>query len=120
MLFSHTVAIIPGHPMPHEYLGDAYRYAGLPEKAFPEFETAIRMAPPYGPLQYKLADALEKAGRGDEANEHYRAALAIDEKSARTHNDFAVHLMSRHQDVEARRHLERTLELNPDLASAHA
>jgi Tfp pilus assembly protein PilF len=111
---------MPHHPTPHEYLGAAYLYAELPAKAIPELETAIRLAPPYAPLQYKLASALDKVGRGDEAVEHYQAALALDEKSAKPHNDFAVLLMSRHQDSEARRHLERAVELDPDLANAHA
>ncbi|HEV8069096.1 MAG TPA: tetratricopeptide repeat protein [Planctomycetaceae bacterium] len=119
-LLGHDVDVMPHHPTPHEYLGAAYLYAELPAKAIPELETAIRLAPPYAPLQYKLASAFDKVGRGDEAVEHYQAALALDEKSAKPHNDFAVLLMSRHQDSEARRHLERAVELDPDLANAHA
>jgi tetratricopeptide (TPR) repeat protein len=119
-LLAHATQIMPDHPTPHEYLAAAYLYAELPEKAIPELETAIRLAPPYAVLQYKLASALDKVGRGDEAIEHYQAALALDEQSAKTHNDFAVLLMSRHQDAEARRHLERALQLDPDLANAHA
>jgi protein O-mannosyl-transferase len=119
-LLGHVTDIMPDHPTPHEYLGAAYLYAELPEKAIPELETAIRLAPPYALLQYKLASTLDKVGRGDEAIEHYEAALALDEQSAKTHNDFAVLLMSRHQDAEAKRHLERALQLDPDLANAHA
>ena len=74
----------------------------------------------YRPLQYKLADALEKVGRSDEAFKHYQAALGLDETSAKTHNDFAVLLMSRHRDAEAGQHLERAIELDPDLANAQA
>jgi Flp pilus assembly protein TadD len=119
-LLSHAASVMPEHPTPHEYLGAAYLYADLPAKAIPELETAIRLAPPYGPLQYKLADALQKVGRSDEAFKHYQAALGLDETSAKTHNDFAVLLMSRHRDAEARQHLERALELDPDLANAQA
>jgi hypothetical protein len=119
-LLGHDVDVMPEHPTPHEYLGAAYLYADLPAKAIPELETAIRLAPPYAPLQYKLADALQKVGQGDEAFKHYQAALGIDETSAKTHNDFAVLLMSRHRDAEARQHLERALELDPDLANAQA
>jgi tetratricopeptide (TPR) repeat protein len=119
-LLSHAASVMPEHPTPHEYLGAAYLYADLPAKAIPELETAIRLAPPYAPLQYKLADALQKVGQGDEAFKHYQAALGIDETSAKTHNDFAVLLMSRHRDAEARQHLERALELDPDLANAQA
>jgi tetratricopeptide (TPR) repeat protein len=119
-LLGHAASVMPDHPTPHEYLGAAYLYAGLPAKAIPEFETAIRLAPPYAPLQYKLADALQKVGHSDEAFKHYQAALGLDEKSAKTHNDFAVLLMSRHQDAEAKQHLERALQLDPDLANAEA
>jgi protein O-mannosyl-transferase len=119
-LLGHAAAIMPDHPTPHEYLGAAYLYAERPAEAIPELETAIRLAPPYAPLQYKLASALDKVGRSDEAIQHYQAALALDEKSAKAHNDFAVLLMSRHQDALARRHLDRALELDPDLANAHA
>jgi Flp pilus assembly protein TadD len=119
-LLRHAASVMPEHPTPHEYLGAAYLYADLPAKAIPELETAIRLAPPYGPLQYKLADALQKVGRSDEAFKHYQAALGLDETSAKTHNDFAVLLMSRHRDAEARQHLERALDLDPDLANAQA
>jgi protein O-mannosyl-transferase len=119
-LLGHAAAVMPDQPTPHEYLGAAYLYAELPAKAIPELETAIRLAPPYGPLQYKLASALDKAGRGDEAVEHYRAALNLDEKSAKAHNDFGVLLMNRHQEAEARQQLERAVQLDPDLANAEA
>jgi protein O-mannosyl-transferase len=119
-LLAHTVSIMPEHPTPHEYLGGAYLYAGQPAKAIPELETAIRLAPPYAPLQNKLAEALEKVGRQNEAVEHFQSSLAIDEKSAQTHNDFAVLLMDLHQDPLAKRHLERALELDPNLANAQS
>jgi tetratricopeptide (TPR) repeat protein len=119
-LLTHTVAIMPEHPTPHEYLGGAYLYAGQPAKALPELETAIRLAPPYAPLQNKLAEALEKVGRQNEALEHFQSSLAIDEKSAQTHNDFAVLLMDLHQDPLAKRHLDRALELDPNLANAQS
>ena len=119
-LLGHAAAIMPDHPTVHEYLGAAYLYAELPAQAIPELERAIQLAPPYAPLEYKLASALDKVGRSDEAVKHYQAALALDDQSAKTHNDFAVLLMSRHQDAEAKRHLERAIELDPDLANAHA
>jgi protein O-mannosyl-transferase len=119
-LLGHAASVMPDHPTPHEYLGAAYLYAGLPAKAIPELESAIRLAPPFAPLQYKLADALDKVGRSDEALEHYQAALALDESSAKMHNDFAVLLMSRHQDAEARQQLERALQLDSNLANAEA
>ncbi|HEV8003964.1 MAG TPA: tetratricopeptide repeat protein, partial [Planctomycetaceae bacterium] len=119
-LLGHAAAIMPDHPTVHEYLGAAYLYAELPAQAIPELERAIQLAPPYAPLEYKLASALEKVGRSDEAVKHYQAAMALDDQSAKTHNDFAVLLMSRHQDAEAKRHLERAIELDPDLANAHA
>ncbi len=119
-LLGHMADIMPEHPTAHEYLGAAYLYSELPAQAIPELERAIQLAPPYAPLQYKLASALDKVGRTDEAIKHYQAALALDETSAKTHNDFAVLLMSRHQDAEAKRHLDRAIELDPDLANAHA
>jgi Flp pilus assembly protein TadD len=119
-LLGHVADIMPEQPTAHEYLGAAYLYSELPAQAIPELERAIQLAPPYAPLQYKLASALDKVGRADEAMKHYQAALALDETSAKTHNDFAVLLMSRHQDAEAKRHLERAIELDPDLANAHA
>ena len=119
-LLSHEAAVLPDHPTPHQYLAAAYLYAEQPDKAIPELEAAIRLAPPAAPLQYKLAGALEKTGRGDEAVEHYQAALQLDDNSAQTHNDFAVLLMSRRQDAEARRQLERALQIDPNLANAEA
>ena len=119
-LLSHEVAVLPNHPTPHEYLGAAYLYGGMPAKAIPEFETAIRLAPPYAPLHSKLAGALDKVGRTDAAIREYESALAIDDKSAETHNDFAVLLMRLHRNAEARRHLERAAELDPNLANAQA
>jgi protein O-mannosyl-transferase len=119
-LLVHDVAVLPDEPTPHEYLGKAYLYAELPEKAIPELEAAIRLAPPDATLEYKLAGALEKVGRADEATRHYEAALKLDDKSAMTHNDFAVLLMSRHRDAAAQRQLERAIELDPNLANAQA
>ena len=119
-LLSHEAAVLPDHPTPHQYLAAAYLYAEQPDKAIPELEAAIRLAPPSAVLQYKLAGALDKTGRGDEAFEHYQAALKLDDNSAQTHNDFAALLMDRHQDAEARRQLERAVQLDPNLANAEA
>jgi protein O-mannosyl-transferase len=119
-LLGHAAAVLPDHPTPHEYLGSAYVYAGRPEQAIPELERAIRLAPPFGPLEYKLASALDKAGRGDEAVAHYQAALKLDDKLAQAHNDFGVLLMNRNQVTLARRQFERALELGPNLANAEA
>jgi tetratricopeptide (TPR) repeat protein len=119
-LLSHEAAVLPDHPTPHQYLAAAYLYAEQPDKAIPELEAAIRLAPPSAVLQYKLAGALEKTGRGDEAAQHYQAALQLDDNSAQTHNDFAVLLMNGHQDAEARRQLERALQIDPNLANAEA
>jgi protein O-mannosyl-transferase len=119
-LFEQTVAVNPENPTPYEYLGDAQVYTGHPDKAIPEYEEAVRRAPPYAPLEFKLAGALAKSGRNREAIQHYQAALALDEKSAQAHNDFAVLLMSLQQDAAAKSQLDRALELDPNLAKAQA
>ena len=67
-----------------------------------------------------LAAELAGQGRGGEALEHYRRALAIRPDYPEAHNNLGNLLLgSPGGEPEARRHFEEALRLRPDFAEAH-
>ncbi len=61
-LLGHEAAVLPDHPTPHQYLAAAYLYAEQPDKAIPELEAAIRLAPPVGSTPIQVGGRIGKDG----------------------------------------------------------
>ena len=75
---AHYRSALPGRPTAetHNGLGYVLRRQGRSEEAIAEFRKAVDIDPHFTPAYNNLADALEQAGKLDEAAESYRRALA--------------------------------------------
>jgi Tfp pilus assembly protein PilF len=66
-----------GDPVVRFGLAGAYLDAGQAESAILEYEETIRLKPAYSAAHRELGRALERTGRGDEAQAAYRNRLAV-------------------------------------------
>jgi tetratricopeptide (TPR) repeat protein len=89
-------------------------------------ERELEMDKLYGMLpknQYVLflkAYLEEKSGQYKKAKHFYEEVLKINPEYAEAHNNYAMLLKDRFNDMEgAKAHFERALEINPQLADAH-
>ena len=82
-------------------------------------EAAARAAPADAQTQFNVAVGLQSVGRLDDAAEHYRAALALDDRDADAHTNLGVLLCERHRYPEAKKHFLRAVEINPEHVKAY-
>jgi len=94
------------------YPEDAERFLrlALEDRSTPPEEAALR---------HRLAEAVYRQGRGDEAIAELRRAIALDGGLARAHKSLAGLLQSSGEPQEAMRHYQRAVELDPLDAEAH-
>lgn len=69
--------------------------------------------------QYMLGTALNRAGRPLEAQDRFRAALAINPKYYWAHNDLAASLLEQGNTAAALGEVEAALAIAPDYAESH-
>ncbi len=94
---------------------------GRPREAARDLERLAGAEPENPEVRWRLAAALEQLGRGEAAVLHYLAAARLDtsaEQRARACLRAARLLRQLGRPEEARRQLERALELQPDLEEA--
>jgi len=58
-------------------------------------------------------------GRQNEAEKHYKKAIALDPKNALAHNNYAILLGDLGQQDEAEKHYKKAIALDPSYAPAH-
>lgn len=73
-----AIALRPGLSSAHENLGSALLLSGDLQGAVGELDTAAQLDPLNGRPRYKLAVALYRAGRKDEAEEQFQRARTLD------------------------------------------
>lgn len=103
----------------HAGLGRALASVGQLDEAIASFRTAMTLKPNFAPAYVDLASALRRAGKLDEAVNVATRATEFDPRSGKAHNILGLIYADRHDDARAIQHLERALELQPDLADAH-
>jgi Flp pilus assembly protein TadD len=113
-LLRHAQSCTPDNSVVHEFLGSALLGENSVEEAVTEYQAAIRLAGTYAPLHSDLAAAYEFLTRNDEALAEYRTALSLDPRSADALNGIARILIDREQFDEARRQLDRALEIDAE------
>jgi protein O-mannosyl-transferase len=113
-LLRHSQSCTRDNSAIHEFLAAALLGDNLPEEAVPEYQAAIRLGAPYAPLHSGLAAAYEVLGRKDEALGEYRVAATLDPRSVDASNGIAHILSERKEFAEARRYMERAVELDAD------
>jgi tetratricopeptide (TPR) repeat protein len=70
-------------------------------------------------MRMRVANLLARQGETVQAIVHYRAALAIDPRNAKAHDDLAVALSQQGKLDEALPHFAKALESDPKLDNAH-
>lgn len=78
------------------------------------YRAALAMTPDDAELQWVLANVLDDNGKSDEAAGLYERARAALRPTAALEYDVGVHLKRRGQRIDAERHLERAVKLQPD------
>jgi Flp pilus assembly protein TadD len=82
--------------------------------AMEQFETAFQIQPDDAKVNSNLGHAFAITAKPKEAEEHYRASLAIDPQSGDTHKNFADLLRHEGRIHEAILQYEAALRTNPD------
>jgi tetratricopeptide (TPR) repeat protein len=90
-----------------------------PEQAIAPFERGLRALDSYAPAHEALAHALVRAGRADEAFQHYQRANELDPTSASAETGLGQLLLARADYAAAREHLELALRRDPKRVEAH-
>lgn len=119
---------LPGEPSPYMpfRLGHQFARAGWHETAYELLNAALKIRPDEQhpayreDLLYHAACQLAALGRTDEAIDAFNAALELNPRDARAHNDLALQLERAGRDDEARTHYGFALEHVPDFALAHS
>ena len=132
-LFTHTLAVQPRSFPAHNNLcivefdeGSAEEGRGQPararihyEKAADHGQQALEIWPRDPGAHTNLARALERLGRGPEAEGHYVRALALDPRLYQAHNNLGELYLRRSQPRIAQDHFERALRIRDDLSRVH-
>ena len=88
-------------------------------EAVAQLQAAIEMAPQRHEPHVELGDALLKAGRLQEAGEHYEEVIRLKPHMAGAHFMRGFVSDESGKNEEAMRYYEKALSLDPDLANAH-
>ncbi len=83
------------------------------------FEHALRVTEQNSLAHLNLGVALNRAGKGGEAAEHYREALRINPNSSGGHFNLANYYVSTGRKDEALLHYREAVRIRPDYANAH-
>jgi tetratricopeptide (TPR) repeat protein len=107
----------PNSSLTHANLGLALRSKDMP-RALEHMRRAVELKPDFMEARLNLGAALLDAGKGDEAQGAFEAALAIDSTSAAAHFRLGSILLDHGRPREAAARFEQALVLDPKLASA--
>ena len=110
----------PASALLHNQLGAALARAGQPARALDEFAEGVRLAPDYAAALTNRGLVLRQQKRWKEAEEAFRAAIALDTKSPTPHIGLARLLDRVGATIEAVEELERAVELDPSHVDALA
>ena len=108
----------PGAAIAHLALGRIALARGDAVAARAALERALELAPDLDAARAELAAIAQRAGRHDDAIEHYRTALARHERSPKLLHALGTALAERGDFADAAATLARALELAPELAPA--
>lgn len=75
--------------------------------------TALQVHPTYGEIHRVVGSITAHYYRFDEAVEHVRKGIALDQDNAKSHADLGAHLMRTGDERSARRALERAFKVDP-------
>ena len=125
----------PRHKEAHQSLAQVYLALGDPERArehaelthdlpdrtrMPDPRLRAQRPEPVGSKAHsELGEALQRAGKLEEAIPHFREALRIKPESAVAHYNLGTILLRQGKTGEALEHLSQAVRLRPHMAMAH-
>jgi tetratricopeptide (TPR) repeat protein len=107
------VAFEPENALAHQVLGDVRLAAGDSRGAREAATTARELQPDTPGPHVLLGDIALDQDRFPEADQHYRAALALDAENTQALNNLGVALLGQRRNDEARDVFERVARLDP-------
>ena len=115
-----AISINPNFDWGHLGIGMAYHYgAGQAEQALPHYDTALRLSP-RSPLRWvtlmNKSATLRVLGRHDEAIVYSRQACQFPGANFLPHMSLAAALADAGRETEARKSVEKAIELKPHLS----
>lgn len=113
-VFDHAIRVTAGNPAAQHYLAAALEDRGLYDAALPHHAEAVRLEPAYFVAQCSYGLALERRGEFAASAEHFTQAVRYFPTYAEARFHLGLDLMRLGQPVEARRQLERALQLGLD------
>jgi len=90
------------------------------EAALQKYDRSLALDPDDDLTHNAAAGVLRAMGRLDEAQEHYKSAVDIDDAFEETYYNYGQLLLEKHDRDGARMMFEKALELRPDYAEARA
>jgi tetratricopeptide (TPR) repeat protein len=88
------------------------------EAAVQKYSRSLMLDPNDDLTHNAIAAALRKLGRYDQAQEHYKSAVDIDDSYEETYYNYGQMLIEKGDTTGARMMFEKALELKPDYAEA--
>jgi eukaryotic-like serine/threonine-protein kinase len=115
-----AIALAPGLPEGHKALGLAYQAKAVYREALEAYRKALELAPNHYPAMGNLAAVLNFLGRQDEALRWSERAFELAPTAAISPLVAGSARAVLHDNNRAEALFRRALELQPDLAQAHA
>ncbi|MEJ7710855.1 MAG: tetratricopeptide repeat protein [Pyrinomonadaceae bacterium] len=106
-LFEHAIKVDPNNYVAYNNAGIAYSDVGLIDKAFEEYQTAVKLRPKFTEGQFNLALAYALKGKEKEAIEHFCNVLNYGNSAkilAKTHNNVGAIMFKQNNYEEAQLH----------------
>lgn len=113
-MLRRAVELAPNHPLAHWRLGLALEADGKWDDAVAELRRAARLGEPLAPLRVTridLAEALQKAGKPDEAEREWRELARAEEDDPSIQYRLAAFLAERKKSPEALQAIQKCLSL---------
>ncbi len=118
-LWTKTITRSPNSYRAHCNLGNSYIESGLVERAYMEYQTALRINPNDPNVHSNLGNVYSKKGLIDKAFEEYNTAIHLDRNYAQPHNNLGNIYFNQGSLDNARMEYEEALRIKPDYALAH-
>jgi protein O-mannosyl-transferase len=123
--FSRAIALNPGWPEGYSNLGTALLHLGQPEKAVPQFETALRMLGSQASTETHAASfhqslglALLMLGKGDEATGQFQEAVRLDPDLAAARYSLGKQFADAGDHARAIEQYRQALRIDPGMVAA--
>ncbi|HOQ91251.1 MAG TPA: tetratricopeptide repeat protein, partial [Candidatus Hydrogenedentes bacterium] len=79
------------------------------------YQEALRVAPAFGYVLYKIGRILAEQGKAAEAEQRFREAINLDPENQDLHYLLGCELMAQGRKDDARKCFEQALRLNPEM-----